>query len=136
MSMQSNAPRFPDWFPPNCPPGSAAEADGFVFRLVAKDPIDAEDFLSYHELGLALQSSPCRRCSLSVYRSLDVARDRLQGLRKRYPKRAERHIACGKLTVADGRMQQAGKDPEHHEWWAFDGIERHRSFQVIERIEA
>jgi hypothetical protein len=91
---------------------------------------------AHHELGLALQSNPCRRCSLSVYKSLDVARARLRGLRTRNPKRAERHIARGTLTPADGRMEQAGKDPEHHEWWAFDGIERHRSFQVIERIEA
>jgi hypothetical protein len=136
MSTQSEKSEFPEWFPPNCPPGGAALADGIVYRFVAKDPVDPEDFLSHHELGLALQSNPCRRCSLSVYKSLEVARARLRDLRKRNPKRAERSIARGTLTPADGRMMQAGNDPEHHEWWAFRGIERHRSFQVVERIEA
>jgi hypothetical protein len=136
MSTQPEKTGFPDWFPPNCPPDAAALADGIVYRFVAADPVDHEDFLSHHELGLALQSNRCRRCSLSVYKSLDVARERLRGLRKRNPKRAERHIARGTLTSADGRLMQAGNDPEHHEWWAFRGVERHRSFQVIERIEA
>ena len=54
-------------------------------------------------------------------------------LRKRNPKRAERHIACGTLTPADGRMKQTGKVADHYSWWAFDGIVRHRSFQVVER---
>jgi hypothetical protein len=120
----------------NCPPASATNAGGIVFRFVAKDPIDVEDFRSHHELGLAPQSQPCRRCSLSVYKSLDVARDRLRGLRMRNPKRAERHIARGELTHADGKMDQAGQDLEHYEWWAFEGVKRHRSFRVIEKVEA
>ncbi len=132
MSTQSNAPRFSSWFPLNCPPTAAADADGIVFRFVAKDPVDAEDVLSYHELGLALQSDLGRRGALSVYKSLDVARDQLRDLRKRNPKRAERHIARGTLTPADGRMKQTGKD-SHYSWWVFDGIVRHRSFQVVER---
>ena len=133
MLTQSNAPRFFSWFLLNCPPTAATDADGIVFRFVAKDPVDAEDFLSYHELGLALQSDLCRRCALSVYKSLDVARDRLRGLQKRNPKRAERHIARGMLTPVDGRMEQTKKDPDHYSWWAFDGIVRHRSFQVVEK---
>jgi len=133
MSTQSNAFRFSSWFPLNCPPTAAADADGVVFRFVAKDPVDAEDFLSYHELRLALHSDPCRRCALSVYKSLDVARDQLRDLRKRNPKRAERHIARGTLTPADGRMKQTGKIADHYSWWVFDGIVRHRSFQVVER---
>ena len=136
MSMQSSGPKFPDWFPRNCPPPPAADADGIVFRFVAKDPVEAGDFRSHHELGLALQSNPCRRCSLSVYKSLKIARDRLVGLRVRNPKRAERHIARGELTPSDGKLSQAGKDPDHFEWWVFEGVERHRSFQVVERLEA
>jgi hypothetical protein len=58
----------------------------------------------------------------------------LRKLRKRNPLRAERLIARGALTATDGVMSQAGNDPEHHEWWAFDGVERHRSFQVVERL--
>ena len=134
--MQSRARGFPDWFPPRCPPAAAADVDGIVYRFVAKDPVDAEDFRSHHELKLALHANPCRRCSLSVYRSLEIARDRLRGLRTRNPKRAEKHIAKGELTPDDGKLSQAGQDSDHYEWWAFDGVERHRTFQIVERLEA
>ena len=136
MSMQPNAFRFPDWFPPHCPPAATADADGIVYRFLAKDPIDAEDFHSHHELKLALHTNACRRCSLSVYRSLKIARDRLRGLRDRNPNRAEKHIARGELTSGDGKLSQAGQDPDHYEWWAFENVERHRSFQIVERLEA
>lgn len=74
--------------------------------------------------------------SLRLYKSLEIARDRSRGLRTRYPERAERHIARGELTSGDGKLSQEGKDLDHYEWWAFDGIERHRSFQIVERLEA
>jgi hypothetical protein len=134
--MQSHVLRFPAWFPPNCPPDSASDADGVVFRFVANDPIDPTDFESHHERKLALQSNACRRCSLSVYKSLEIARDRLVSLRTRNPKRAEKHIAQGELTSADGKLSQAGQDPDHYEWWAFDGVARHSSFRIVERLEA
>jgi hypothetical protein len=136
MSTQPASLEFPDWFPPDCPSDATPLADGTVFRFVARDPVDAEDFRSHYELGLALQSNPCRRCSLSVYKNLAAAREKLRGLRKRNPQRAERHIAQGNLTNDDGKMDQAGNDPDHYEWWAFKGIERHRSFRVIERVES
>ena len=134
--MQTSETGFPDWFPPNCPPAEAADANGIVFRFVANDPVHADDFRSHHELKLALQSNPCRRCSLSVYKSLEIARDRLRALRTRNPKRAEKHLARGELTPADGKLSQAGRDSDHYEWWAFNSVERHRSFQIVERVEA
>ncbi len=105
-----------------------------VFRFVANDPVESGDFLSHHELGLALQSNPCRRCSLSVYGTLASARARLRLLRDRNPDRAERHIARGEVAAGDGKLSQAGRDSEHYEWWAFDEVVRHRSFQVVERL--
>ena len=136
MLTQSDAREFPEWFPRNCPSEETPLTEGIVFRFVAKDPVHPDDFRSHYELGSALQSQPCRRCSLSVYKNLDAARQRLRGLRTRNPKRAERHIAQGKLTNNDGKLDQAGSDPEHFEWWAFKGVECHRSFQVIERVES
>ena len=135
-SMPPTPPRFPVWFPPDCPPSSAGDAHGVVFRFVANDPVNPGDFLSHYELGLALQANPCRRCSLSVYKSQEIARTKLRGLRMRNPKRAEKHIARGELTPAVGKPGQAGQDPDHYEWWAFDGVERHQSFRVVERLEA
>ena len=52
MSTHSNALRFPDWYPPECPPLAAEDAHGVVFRFATKKPVAAEDFLTHHELGI------------------------------------------------------------------------------------
>lgn len=135
MSSQTASPRFPDWFPENCPPPSAMNAEGIVFRFAMKSPVDAGDFLSHHELGLAPRSNPCRRCSLSVYRSLPSARKKLRELRARTPDRFGSHIAKGTLTAEHGKIKQEGSDPDHHEWWGYDGIERHAPFQIVESLD-
>ncbi len=136
MLTQPDGREFPEWFPRNCPSEETPLAEGIVFRFVAKNPVHPDDFRSHRELGLALQSQPCRGCSLSVYRNLDAAREKLRELRRRNPKRAERHIARGELTNHDGKLNQAGSDPEHYEWSAFQGVQPHQSFRVIERVES
>jgi len=135
MSMQSNPPQFPHCFPPNCPPATSSDAGGVVYRFAMKNPVDAQDFLSHYELGLAPRSNPCRRCSLSVYRSLDSARKKLRELRDRSPDRFGSYIAEGSLTAAHGKIKQEGADPDHHEWWAYDGVIRHAPFRVVESLE-
>ena len=47
-------PEFPDWFPEDCPPSTAADAEGEYFRIVAAQVVSEPDFLSHHELGTAL----------------------------------------------------------------------------------
>ncbi len=46
MSTQSVSLNFPDWFPSDCPPLTADDAAGIVFRFATKSPVAAEDFLS------------------------------------------------------------------------------------------
>lgn len=135
MSMQSNALRFPHWFPANCPPTAAMDANGVVFRFATKSPVDPHDFLSHSELGLAPRSQPCRRCGLSVYRNLASARRKLRELRDRLPDRFGPHIAEGTLFAEHGKIKQEGKDLDHYEWWAYDGIERHAPFRIVESLE-
>jgi hypothetical protein len=134
MSTQPTSSKFPDWFPANCPPVTAADTSGIVYRFVMNDPIDPKDFLSHHELGLAPRAQPCRRCGLSVYRSLDAARTKLRDLRNRYPARFGSYIAEGSLTAQHGKIKQEGADPEHHEWWAYEGVARHEPFRVVETL--
>src|SRR4051812_17760725 len=118
MSMQSNAPRFPDWFVPGCPPGDAADADGSIYRFVAANPAGPEEFRSYFETGERPNGSPCQRCGLSVFRRLEDVRRLLHHLWKSYPnKNYGPHVVKRELSAADGRMKQTG-NPGHHSWWA------------------
>lgn len=125
---------FPAWFPPNCPPHDSDEASGVVFRFVNGDSIDPQDFLSHHELGLAPRAPACRRCSLSVYRTLGFARVKLKQLRDRFPGRFGTSIAAGQLAPELGMLKQEGADLDHHEWWAYDGVERQTPFRVVDAI--
>jgi hypothetical protein len=134
--MQPNPPQFPHCFPPNCPPATSSDAGGVVYHFAMKTPVDAQDFLSYHELGLAPRSNPCWRCGLSVYRSLGFARKKLRELRDLYPDRfgSYIYIAEGSLTAEHGKIKQEGKEPDHHTWWAYDGVDRHAPFRVVESL--
>jgi hypothetical protein len=86
--MQSNAPRFPDWFVPDCPPIDAAEASGTVYRFVGTNPPRPEEFQSYHETGELPNAPPCQRCGLSVFRKVEDVRRLLRHLWKTYPRKS------------------------------------------------
>jgi hypothetical protein len=135
MSTTSESLRFPDWFPASCPPEAAVDASGVVFRFVTNNPVDPGDFQSHHELGLARTANPCSRCSLSIFDDKDAARTKLKQLRGRYPDRFGLHIAEGTLTAEFGKMKQDGGNRSHFEWWAYDGVERHRPFRVVETLD-
>jgi hypothetical protein len=61
--------------------------------------------------------------------------DKLTELRNRAPDRFGPYIMEGLLTAAHGKIKQEGSEPDHHEWWAYDGVERHVPFRVIETLE-
>lgn len=127
---------FPEWFPPSCPPTCAPDASGIVFRFATQSPISADDFLSHFELGLAPTANACSRASLSVYRDLAPARKKLRQLRDRFPARFGPHIAEGLLAAEHGKLMQNGSDPDHLEWWAYKGVERHTPFRIADTLES
>ena len=135
MATRPQAHRFPDWFPPDCPSPAAEDARGEVYRFASNDPLTADDFRSHHELGLAPRTQKCRRCSLSVYRTIESARKKLRELRARSPARFGRYLAIGTLSAELGKLMQAGVDPDHLEWWAYEGVERHANFRIAETLE-
>ena len=136
MATSPSTHQFPDWFPQSCPPFDATDADGVVYRFATKSPVAAEDFLSHHELGLAPRAQACRRCSLSLYRTLAAARRKLRELRDRSPERFGPHIAEGNLSAAHGKIKQEGSDPDHHEWWAYEDVVRHAAFRIVETVQS
>jgi hypothetical protein len=136
MSTNPASLRFPEWFPSDCPPPEASDAGGVVFRFAKRNPVAALDFLSHHELGLAPKAKPCSRAGLSVYRTIALARRKLRQLRERFPARFGAHIAEGSLAAEHGKIMQEGADPDHHEWWAYEGFERHALFRIAETLES
>lgn len=136
MSTQSDQqPRFPDWFVPNCPPNDAVEATGTVYRFVAANPADPQEFLSYHETDERPNAAPCQRCGLSVFERLENVRGTLRHLWKTYPKKSYGpHVVKRELSPADGKIKATGS-PGHRTWWAYEGVERHASFEFVETIQ-
>ncbi len=135
MPSTNESPSFPDWFPASCPPAASVDASGIVFRFVANQPIDPGDFLSHYELEIAPRANPCSRCSLSVFDEIKAARESLKYLMGRNPDRFGPHIAEGTLDASHGKLKQDGKNLSHFEWWAYEGVERHRPFRVVETLD-
>lgn len=58
---------FPAHFPQQCPPQTASEVKGDLFRFVNNDPPRSTDFASYHLMGVKYRESQhCEACGLSV----------------------------------------------------------------------
>jgi hypothetical protein len=134
VSTQAEAPRFPDWFVPNCPPRDATDAAGEIYRFVSKIPCDPDEFLSYHETEDRSTAPPCQRCGLSVFRKVEDVRRLLRHLWRNYAhKNYGPHIVKRELTPADGKFKPTGSQ-DHHSWWAYEGVERHALFDFVETV--
>ena len=134
MTEQSDAPRFPEWFTPGCPPADAVEISGTIFRFVANKPIDPYEFLSYHETRGGANGPACERCGLSVFRKLEDLRKTLRHLWRNYPDRAYGpHVVKREVSSSDGMMKPT-RGPGHHTWWAYEGVQRHAAFEFVETV--
>ena len=133
--MTSDRPRFPVWFVSDCPPVDSGDAHGMIYRFVAEIPVVPNDFRSYFETGERPLGLPCQRCGLSVFRDPRDIRELLQYLWRRYPgKTYGSHIVRRELKPADGKLKATGSRG-HHSWWAYEGVERHASFEFVETVE-
>jgi hypothetical protein len=134
MSTQDDLLRFPAWFVPDCPPEDATDAAGGTYRFVSNRPGRPDESLSYHETGERPNAPPCQRCGLSVFRTAEDVRHLLSHLWKNYPgKNYGPHIVKRELSPADGKMKATG-GPGHYSWWAYEGVERHISFEFVETV--
>ena len=118
--------KFPDMWPPDCPPSDAVDADGQVFRIVDHDPPIAQDFGTPFETNRLANRPPCLRCGLSVFREVRDARHQ----RHLFPNLG-RLIAQGTLNVEHGKTKPTGKQPTHTTWWAYENVNRASHFSVF-----
>ncbi len=115
--------RWPNHFPPGCPPADAVSCSGVVFRLVAGEPLGPSDFLSWWDEGKAdgLEGDKLSQsCGLSVTR--EVAE--LQRMRRKVPGFRGKLVASGELMPRVGKMKPtpSGGLRSHCTWWVPLGI--------------
>ncbi len=118
---------FPQDWPEDCPPVTAVDAAGEVFRLVKSNPVTAEDMSSHKETGKLLKAPACLRCGLSVFRELEDAIHQ----RRLIPKLGD-FVATATLDAAMGKtLPTAGRQPTHTTWWPYEGIDRASLFSIV-----
>ena len=115
---------FPTDWPTGCPPADAEDANGEFYRIVKADPLRADDFLSYHEMGIA-RGDPILRFGLSLFRLRSDAE-----LASRTFRNLGKVIAQCELQEEHGKIKQTGR-PTHTTWWPYLGVDRVSLFNVV-----
>lgn len=126
---------WPAFFPEKCPPPSALDASGEVFRLVSKNLPQPSDFRCYRELypSRDFGEKLCQACGLSIF----LDKSDVDRLRRRVPATRKKLLASGQLISAFGKILPTphGASRSHHTWWLPSGIDLQNvcdTFSVIE----
>jgi len=118
---------FPAHYPALCPPASALEASGEIYRFVVNDPPQPGDFLSYHLLGKKCDKGKhCEACGLSVLLSESAVKQ----YRQMIPYFRKRRVAKGSVAPDWGKIAQTGSIP-HHTWWFPEGKKPEGIFKIV-----
>lgn len=112
--------------PANCPLSGATARNQPAYRLAKSNPITAYDLLTHLELGLAPKACPCKRASVSIFKSLEQARHRLE-----LSPHLGFHIAEADLTASHGQISAPQQNSGHMDWWPYVGMRRPTDFKVV-----
>jgi hypothetical protein len=106
---------YPDHFPDDCPPDTAHEANGDVYRFTSRRQPKARDFKSKWEEqpGADFGDKLCMACGISIFTDLaDVVRMRQFSAAQR-----KKFVAKGTLSPEWGELLHTAKKGSHHTWW-------------------
>ncbi len=112
--------------PPNCPLSGATARDQRAYRVAKSDPLTDSDLLTHLELGLAPKACPCKRASVSIFKSLEQARHRLD-----LSPHLGSHIAEADLTANHGEISPPQQNTGHMDWWPYSGMRRPTDFKAV-----
>ena|SRR5215469_10677319 len=120
--------KFPAHYPEFCPPASALEANGEIYRFVANnDPPQPCDFLSHHLLGKKYDKGKhCQACGLSVL----LTESAVRLYRQIIPSFRKQHVAKGNVAPEWGKIAQTGSIP-HHTWWFSEDKKPECIFKIV-----
>jgi hypothetical protein len=122
---------WPDYFPEDCPPDFAEDANLEAYRLVDQDPPSEDDFIP-HKLLYPDRRYPdeCKACGLSVFTEIN---DFIE-LQRRVPALRGSLISVGNLTPEMGKILPTPyRGNSHHSWWIPDGMLVAKSFNVVSK---
>lgn len=103
---------WPDYYPKDCPPSEAEEANGTYYRMVHGDPIVDDDFrpVRIENPHRDVRGKECEACAVSLYGQRDDAIK----IRK-YPAHRHKLVAIGEIT-GQGLMVRS-RTSSHVDWW-------------------
>jgi hypothetical protein len=122
---------WPSYYPAGCPPESAAQPGGVMYRVVSTDPPDEKDFKPYKLLFPQRRfTDECQACGLSVFGDME---DALR-LRRRVGAFQDWLIARGSLGNGDGEIlpTPTREAASHNTWWVPVEVAAGEKFQVIQ----
>lgn len=121
---------FPADWPGCCPPDDAMDAEGTVFRLAKRNPLQTSDVTTHLERGAAPNADPCLRAGLSVMRTKEDALHMARLFRRMW-----KFVARGTLDPTHGKLKLTErKVPSHATWWPYDGVDRLAPFTEVEAL--
>ena len=121
---------FPAHFPNACPPTSAEDVRGEIYRFVRNDPPVAADFVSFYIEGKSYApDNKCQACGLSVLRTEEDVKEACRVS----PWFKKRKVAKARVSPEWGKIARtAGNNiPNHCTWWVSDGREPNTIFDVV-----
>jgi hypothetical protein len=133
MERKASTTTWPEHYPEKCPPDTATDVSGEVYRFTSKTNPKHKDFLSYYELkpNNDWGKMECQARGLSVYTTKEDCRaaiDTIPALRKKYLCVAELHGEAG--VIAETPSQNSNN---HKTLWSlFSAEELANLFKSIE----
>ena len=111
--------------PTGCPKADVGEFEGTGYRVVQTDPPTRADLLTYLELNLLPAADPCKRCSISLFSTLEKAQHRLE-----ISPHLGKFVASVSLTTAHGKVSKPSSSG-HIDWWPYKGMRSPTDLKVV-----
>lgn len=114
--------KFPEYFPPECPPSDAYKEELEVYRYCEKaDVILPSDFISYYQMN------PNKYKNVTIAYGLSVMLDKedcLKGLKLPAIRKKFKNFAKGTTYINTGVIKRTPnkKSKSHCTWWIYEGV--------------
>ena len=128
--------KFPDYFPPDCPPKNAKIGRMAVFRAIKGEVPCEQDFICVHKLypkRIIPESERLNSYGLSFYKNIDDLKAMISSLSMNIRNKRFNNIASGYMTEEYGVYLETPKNNNSHvTWWIYDDILLHPIFKKVD----